>query len=385
MRIFALLAATALAVLASAAPVSADPEEPETDERPLSVRGISPQFAEPGGTVTINGGVTNTTDEDLDGVRVRLRYTTLPFDDRQQLEAHAEGERGTPSVFGPEWEAEEVISTDETVNYRLSIEVDDLFLGDFGVYPIALDAVDATGEQLAVVHTFLPHLPEDAEPEPTRIAWLWPLMDRPYRADDDTFISNELADEVSASGRLGGLLAGPPEDVPVTWVVDPALLGDVRRLSSEGAQLLLEESETPGPAGRMLEPMEASISAQLWLDEARAVLTEEHVATTPYAQADLVGLLAAEWDGDAEAAVTDARGAYAEALDEEVDPETVRPAEGRAAAERFLGGHAPATLEPTYTAKAFAGALARCDGAPTVFWLTFDSRWLLDARNADLA
>jgi D-cysteine desulfhydrase len=50
--------------------------------------------------------------------------------------------------------------------------------------------------------------------------------------------------------------------------------------------------------------------------------------------------------------------------------------QGRAATERFRGGHEPATLEPTYTAKAFAAALAMCDGAPTVFWLTFDSRWL---------
>jgi len=51
-------------------------------------------------------------------------------------------------------------------------------------------------------------------------------------------------------------------------------------------------------------------------------------------------------------------------------------AEGRAAAERFRGGHTPALLEPTYTAKAFAAALARCDGEVTLFWLTFDSRWL---------
>jgi D-cysteine desulfhydrase len=52
--------------------------------------------------------------------------------------------------------------------------------------------------------------------------------------------------------------------------------------------------------------------------------------------------------------------------------------EGRAAADRFRGGHAPASLEPTYTAKAFAAALARCDGEPTLFWLTFDSRWLAE-------
>jgi D-cysteine desulfhydrase len=51
-------------------------------------------------------------------------------------------------------------------------------------------------------------------------------------------------------------------------------------------------------------------------------------------------------------------------------------ADGRDAGARFREAHAPARLEPTYTAKAFAAALARCDGQPTVFWLTFDSRWL---------
>jgi D-cysteine desulfhydrase len=49
---------------------------------------------------------------------------------------------------------------------------------------------------------------------------------------------------------------------------------------------------------------------------------------------------------------------------------------GRAAAERFRLAHGPALLEPTYTAKAFAAALSRCDGEPTLYWLTFDSRWL---------
>jgi D-cysteine desulfhydrase len=52
-------------------------------------------------------------------------------------------------------------------------------------------------------------------------------------------------------------------------------------------------------------------------------------------------------------------------------------AHGRAAAARFRDGHEPARLEPTYSAKAFAAALAECDGQTTLFWLTFDSRWLL--------
>jgi D-cysteine desulfhydrase len=53
-------------------------------------------------------------------------------------------------------------------------------------------------------------------------------------------------------------------------------------------------------------------------------------------------------------------------------------ADGRVAATHFATTHGPAALEPTYTAKAFAAALARCDGQPTLFWLTFDSRWLVE-------
>jgi D-cysteine desulfhydrase len=58
--------------------------------------------------------------------------------------------------------------------------------------------------------------------------------------------------------------------------------------------------------------------------------------------------------------------------------------QGRTAAEQFGQGHAPAALEPTYTAKAFAATLASCDGEPTVFWLTFDSRWLAEAGREPL-
>lgn len=49
---------------------------------------------------------------------------------------------------------------------------------------------------------------------------------------------------------------------------------------------------------------------------------------------------------------------------------------GDAAAARFQSAHGPLRVDPTYSAKALAGALARCDNEPTLFWLTFDSRWL---------
>ena len=51
-------------------------------------------------------------------------------------------------------------------------------------------------------------------------------------------------------------------------------------------------------------------------------------------------------------------------------------ARARDASTRFASAHEGCPLDATYSAKAFAAALAACDGQPTLFWLTFDGRWL---------
>jgi D-cysteine desulfhydrase len=54
---------------------------------------------------------------------------------------------------------------------------------------------------------------------------------------------------------------------------------------------------------------------------------------------------------------------------------------GRAAALRFREIH-QRTVDPTYTAKALAAALAFGDGQPTVFWSTFDARCIIDSTGS---
>lgn len=49
-------------------------------------------------------------------------------------------------------------------------------------------------------------------------------------------------------------------------------------------------------------------------------------------------------------------------------------AAGLSALARFREAHPGAMLDATYSAKACAAALARCDGEATIFWLTFDRR-----------
>lgn len=50
-------------------------------------------------------------------------------------------------------------------------------------------------------------------------------------------------------------------------------------------------------------------------------------------------------------------------------------AEGRAAAECYRAAHGGAMLDATYTAKACAAAMARCDDRPTLFWITYDGMY----------
>ena len=49
---------------------------------------------------------------------------------------------------------------------------------------------------------------------------------------------------------------------------------------------------------------------------------------------------------------------------------------GRAAADRLRALEPGIECDPTYSAKALAVALARADGRPTLFWLTFDARMI---------
>lgn len=67
------------------------------------------------------------------------------------------------------------------------------------------------------------------------------------------------------------------------------------------------------------------------------------------------------------------RGFYGGAYGREI-------AAGTSAALRFREAHGGAMLDPTYSAKACAAALARCAGGPTLFWVTFDSRSFDPAR-----
>ncbi|MFC4564388.1 DUF6049 family protein [Nocardiopsis mangrovi] len=333
------------------APALAVPLEDSDDSTPLIIEEITPTAVEDDSTVRVSGQITNTTDDPLDEVTVRLRYGTTPFGSRSELDDYADN-GGDLLASGPTEKVDGPIEPGESADYTVEADAGDLGLGSFGVYPLSVEALDPSGGALGDQHTFLPYRGGSA-PDPVGIAWVWPLMGTPQRAGNDTYLSDGLAESVGPEGRLGRLLTAGAQDeaitleppatpspvvsddatgatpgddaegdapdgdgaprstgesdrVPVTWAVDPGLLDDVARLTEGPYEVVTDPGEAGGDsddAAPATETMDPSLNARVWLDQARTALGGEPLIATPYAAPDIAALLRADLGADAEAAV----------------------------------------------------------------------------------
>ena len=108
------------------------------------------------------------------------------------------------------------------------------FYGQFGVFPIEVQAGGTGTAYTATERTFLPFWPGDsaaAQVKGLQVAWVWPLIDTPQQgACSQTLRTSELAGSVASGGRLSTLLdagAAWAKTDQLTWDIDPALLSDV--------------------------------------------------------------------------------------------------------------------------------------------------------------
>ncbi|PWV47871.1 hypothetical protein BDW27_11161 [Nocardiopsis sp. L17-MgMaSL7] len=208
------MTAALLPIPATLSPASAEPDE-EGSAAPLVVDRITPDSVDEDSTLRVAGEVTNTTGETVEDVTVRMRYSRHPFTSRDELDDFATGEDWQPSASGPDEEFEGELEPDGTLEYSLSTPADDLGLTSYGVYPMVIEAVDGDGATLGSQYTFLPYTGDDDVPA-LDLAWVWPLMDSPQRADDDTFLDDGLHGSVGADGRLGRLLESGAQ-VPLSF------------------------------------------------------------------------------------------------------------------------------------------------------------------------
>lgn len=188
-----------------ATPAHAEPEGGAAE--PLIVERITPDAVSEDSTLRVTGEVANTTSESINEVTVRIRYSRHPFTVRDELDGFASGQGWQPDAPGPDEEVAEELSPGSSQEYSLSVPVEDLGLRSYGVYPLVVEAVDGDGGVVGAQYTFLPYTGEDDDTPSVDLAWVWPLMERPQRADEDTFLSGGLDGSVTEEGRLGRLLA----------------------------------------------------------------------------------------------------------------------------------------------------------------------------------
>lgn len=266
----------------------------------LSIDAFSPKAAGPKSVIHVTGHLLNSSGAVLSHATVRLRYSPRPLPSRSQLKLYAAKAAGSadPQSIAAQRTLPHGVSAKSSAAWSLKVPVARLGVPNtLGVYPIAVDAVDGTGRTIAEQRTFLTYGTKSAAYKPTRVAWLWPIIDHPRRADDGTFMENKLGRSLASGGRLARLVeAGVrnKQKVPITWMVDPALLDDADHLS-RAHQTLGSGDKTKGEPG---DP-----NAAAWLGRLRSAVGSSPLVSLPYGDVDATAITRAGLDDDVKPAV----------------------------------------------------------------------------------
>jgi hypothetical protein len=246
---------------------------------------VTSSALEPDGVLVLSGTVSNVGNDALRSVQVLPRYSTDPLEsaadvtrvtDDDSFRTGSRDERHFDAVASR-------LDPGEASAFHIEVPVDDLGLPRDGVYVIGVD-VRATPsgrsrETVADVRTVMPYVAPDSALPQVPVAFVWSLTDRPSMLPDGTLTDDALAAALAPEGRLGNLVAVGTQ-APVSWLIDPDLVGT--------AQAMADGYDVQQPYGS-LAPGTGRDAASAWLTGlARAVSERRFVAALPVGDADLV-------------------------------------------------------------------------------------------------
>ena len=282
---------------------------------PLFVSEITPEVVRVAtAPVTVAGTVTGTAGS---FVRVAVRYSRdRPFTSRAEMAAYL-SEQGYATTNWSTRVQATLLDQSGKLPFRFTVTPAELGMPRPGVYPFEIEVTDAaTGQRLGIERTFLTYAPKGEQIPKVKLAVALPIVDRPHRADDATFMDDDLSASLT-SGRLASLLQTAQDTGDgVTWFVDPALLDDVRVLSS-------------GPRSVRGTRKNADPAAGQWLNGLRSALTDKTVVATPYADPDMAALVHHGLDKQAAASIQRGAALATELLGREIHGTTAWPAGGK--------------------------------------------------------
>ncbi|MFJ9099073.1 DUF6049 family protein [Streptomyces sp. NPDC102405] len=262
----------------------------------VAVDTLSPSAPTDGDTLTVSGTVTNNGKQPVTAAHVGLQVGP-ELNTRSSIDTVTDNRDSLQGATGSEVGGKYVakfakLTPGVAESFSISVPVDELDLGDAGVYQFAVSLSGKTSAQpwdrtLGIQRTFLPWQTDEVDTK-TKTTFLWPLIS-PVHMTAETgsnaqqtpvFLNDDLAEEISAGGRLDQMLS-LGENLDVTWVIDPDLLASVDamtrsyRIQSEG------DTTTAGTHQAL---------AKQWLARLQKAVEDKEVVALPFADPDLASL-----------------------------------------------------------------------------------------------
>ncbi|MGC9440135.1 DUF6049 family protein [Streptomyces sp. WG5] len=261
----------------------------------VAVDSLTPSAPTDGDTVTVSGTVTNNGKQTVTDAHVGLRVGP-EVNTRSSVDAIAKDGDDLHRSIAPEiddkyTEKFSKLTPGVSEHFNISVPVDDLNLGEDGVYEFAVSLSGETSSQpwdrvLGIQRTFLPWQPDGAAPR-TKTTALWPLVSTTHMAAETgpneeqtpVLLNDDLAKEISPGGRLNQMVTLGKE-LDVTWVVDPDLLASVDAMT--GSYRVRDGDKTVAGAHQAV--------AKQWLAELQDAVADKEVVALPFADPDLASL-----------------------------------------------------------------------------------------------
>ncbi|MET8181837.1 DUF6049 family protein [Streptomyces sp. NPDC005336] len=298
-RTAALLAAAPMfaGVLQLPAAPAAHAESKATGGRPVdvSITSLTPTSPTKSDTLTVSGTVTNDSRAAVSGSHVGLRVGPTmngrsAIDTAARRIGYTQGLDGT-EIGGKYTKKIGKLAAGASRDFTLSIPVNELHLGENGVYQLGVSLTGQTHSRpwpqvLGIQRTFLPWQ-SSAPAAKSRLTYLWPLISTTHvtaRTDNDEdrtpiFRDDRLAKELAPGGRLQQMVT-LGKNLPITWVIDPDLLATVDAMTKK-YEVQNGDGTTAGHGQAV---------AKQWLDDLQKAVQGQQVVALPFADPDLASL-----------------------------------------------------------------------------------------------
>ncbi|TCC52999.1 hypothetical protein E0H75_04470 [Kribbella capetownensis] len=288
------LLVVACAAFLGVQPTAAAPGDELTVD--VSIDSFAPVAPKPGDPVVIKGRVTNTSSVTFDEPqalacidRTRLSSSAdiadvsaeqdVAMRDRDSCANLTDG-----TAFQP---FEQPLAPKASVEFTLTVPWEQWRISDrTGAYVVGVvfrgQPPNSDRVTIGRSRTLMPVIGTDPLTRKVNTALVIPLRHRPTQLGGSRFTNDSLAQSLSPTGSLGRLLALGKQHT-VTWLVDPAMLDEVRQMA-KGYEIVGSGGQTTKGTGQA--------TAAAWFKEFEASrIRGDQVVLLPYGDPDVAGLL----------------------------------------------------------------------------------------------